>query len=239
MSISGVSSLNSYYTSSLSGAFSSTSTSEDEEQGKVGKPDKPPQGPPPGPPPGEGTQINSEDDTEKSWDSEDLTKFTQYASDEYGVDLDVEELMTEYDSDGDGVLSESDVQSLLDDNGIELPPPPPKPPTSNSVEEQTGMMAQMQSTTSISADTFNILDYLSEDEEDEDESVSAINLEARTMKIEDFLSEDEDEEEVDSVELKEQDLTKARQQERMFEAYKQQTDYTNYSSDLQSSLFFA
>ncbi len=244
MGISGVSSLSSYYSSSaVSGRFSTTTTASttEDEQGKVGKTDKPPQGQPPGPPPGEGTQIDSNSDN--SWDSDELSSYAKYASSEYGVELDTESLLTEYDSDEDGILGESEIQSLMDNNGLQLQAPPP-PPKTNSPDEQKGMMAQMSSTTSLSSSTLNILDYLSEDEEDEDEdeddsTVSATSLDAATLNIEDFLSEDEDEEEDElSVTNTDQDVLKARQQEKMFEAYKQQTDYANYS-DLESSLFFA
>ncbi len=237
MGISGVSSLNRYYSSStVSGSISSTtSKTTTDEQGKVGKTGRPPEGAPPGPPPGEGTQIDSNNDN--SWDSDELSSYAEYASSEYGVELDTESLLTEYDSDEDGVLGESEIQSLMDNNGLQLQAPPP-PPKTSSPEEQKGMMAQMSSTTSLSSSSLNILEYLSEDEEeDEDTTVSATSLEAATLNIEDFLTTEEEEEELTTINLN-QDYVKARQQEKMFDAYKQQTNYAD-SMDLESSLFFA
>lgn len=228
MNISSVSSLNYYNTStSLKGKVSSTTDETTEEEQKIGG-GRPPQGPPPPKPPEE-TNIDSNGDS--SWDSDELTSYTEYAKSEYGVELDAESLISDYDSDGDGVLGESEISSLMDDNALQLPPPPPR---NNTPEQQMGMMAQMQSTTSLNATTLNIADFLTE--EDEEDSVSSISLDA--INIEDYLFNEEDEE--DSVDSNEevnevniQDLIKQRLQQRAAEAY------SNESRVNEQSQYFA
>lgn len=216
MNISNTSSLSSYYSSLYSNgttSYASSTTSSDEEETKVSV------SKPQGPPPDATSQIDSNSDS--SWDSEELSAYAQFSTDELGVELDADALISEYDADKDGVLGESEIQSLMDNNGLKLPPPP----KSNSLAEQENMMAQMSATTSLSASTLTIADYLTEDEE----TVSATNLEANEFDISDYLTTEEDEEESNSEKLAE--ALKAS----LLARYEQ----SNYATESESSVFFA
>ncbi len=195
MNINSISNTSYYQTSSLSKGRFSADYEEEKEDQKIGGASKPPQGPPPPKPPEESS--STEDENSFSWDSEDLSKLAEYASSEYGIELDVDSLMTQYDADEDGTLASSEVKSLLEDTGIELPKPK-EPPKHNSVDEQMNMMAGMQST--ASATTLNIADFLVELEEDEDTtSLSGItstdSTATSTVSLADLLAEIEDDEE--------------------------------------------
>ncbi len=221
MNISSVSSLNYYSTSATSrGRVSSnTSTEETEQQGNASRP-APPSGPPPqGPPP---DQMNIDSNGDNSWDSDELSSYTQYSTDELGVELDAEALLSEYDSDEDGLLGESEIKSLMDNNALKLK----QPPKNNSPEQQAGMMAQMQSTTSLSANTISITDYLTETEDDED-STSSISLETTASKLNEYLfnNDDEDEEEEDSVSSLDPSTTEL--QRKLLQSYSSQMNYAN------------
>ncbi len=225
MNVSSVSSLNYYATTStLKGTVTSNTSTDDTTTQGTSRPPKPS-----GPPPDKKVEVDSNGDN--SWDSDELSAYADTAS-EYGVDLDVESLMSEYDSDEDGVLGESEIKSLMDNNGLQLPEPPPK---SSSPEQQAGMMAQMQSTTSLNASTISITDYLSEDDEDDD-TVDSLSLDSIESKLNEYLfSNDEDEEEEDSTTLS-TDETALNLKSKLMEAYSRQM---NYDSESEYPAFYA
>ncbi len=222
MNISSVSSLN-YYTNSstLRGTVSSTSTEDTTTQGNTTRPAKPSGPPPQGPPPDKKIELDTNGDN--SWDSDELSTYAETAS-EYGVELDVEALLSEYDSDEDGVLGESEIKSLMDNNALKLPEPPPK---NSSPEEQAMMMAQMQSTTNLNASTISITDYLSEDEDDED-TVDSLSLESITSKLNEYLFSNEEEEE-DSTTLSTEEATSINLKNKLYESYSRQMNYDDMS----------
>lgn len=143
----------------------STQVEENEEFAISEESEMPP--PPPPPPP---SDENSE---EYSWDSDDVESFVSYAQNEYGVELDAESILSTYDSDGDGSLSATDVESLLEETGVELPPPPP--PTQNSNDEKLGIMSQMQASSGLNSDTITISDYITESEDSTSATDSLLN----------------------------------------------------------------
>ncbi len=162
-----------YYQSSLYSTKTSTYSITDEtDDQKVGGAGMPPQGPPQMKPPEE---ASGSDESKKdfSWTSDDLAKYVSYANDEYGVELDEEELMTTFDSDGDGVLSSTEMDALFEETGI-APQKPPEPPIQNSIEDQMNFMAQMQSTSS----SINLADYLTD--EDDETKVDTTNTSTST-----------------------------------------------------------
>ncbi len=225
MNISSVSNLNYYKQSStLRGTVSSTNTDEETTtQGNTTRPAKPSGPPPQGPPPDKKVDLDTNGDN--SWDSEELSAYAETAS-EYGVELDVDALMSEYDSDEDGILGESEIKSLMDNNGLKLPEPPPK---NSSPEEQSMMMAQMQSSTNLNASTISITDYLTEDEEDED-TVNSLSLESITSKLNEYLfSNEEDEEEEESATLSTEEATSINLKNRLYESYSRQMNYDDMS----------
>ncbi len=225
MNISSVSSLNYYANSStLRGTVSSTSTEDDTTtQGNATRPAKPSGPPPQGPPPDKKIELDTNGDN--SWDSDELSSYAETAS-EYGVELDVDALMSEYDSDEDGVLGESEIKSLMDNNGLKLPEPPSK---NSSPEDQAMMMAQMQSTTNLNANTISITDYLTEDEEDDD-TVDSLSLEIVTSKLNEYLfSKEEDEEEEDSTTLSTEEATSISLKNKLLQSYSRQMDYSDMS----------
>ncbi len=221
MNISSVSSA-SYYTnlSALKGTVTSSTTTEDTTtQGNTTRPAKPSGPPPQGPPPDKKMEVDTNGDN--SWDSDELTSYADTAS-EYGVELDVEALLSEYDSDEDGILGESEIKSLMDNNALQLPEPPPR---NSSPEEQSAMMAQMQSTTSLNASTLSITDYLSEDEEDED-TVDSLSLDGIESKLNEYLfsKDEEEEEEEESITLNTEE-TSLNLKRQLTESYLKQMDY--------------
>lgn len=164
MSINSVSSLNYYSQSSILRSSASSTTEETSEEFQLQ------QGPPPGPPPND---VNIDIDEDSTWSTEELTNYAEYAQSEFGIDLNVEELMTTYDSDEDGSLTSTEIEALMKDNGLQLPPPPEQ----SDVDEQKDIMAQMQSATSVSATTLNIEEYLFETtDEKSSNSVIDVNL---------------------------------------------------------------
>ncbi len=223
MNISSVSSLNYYANSStLRGNVSSTSTEDITTQGNTTRPAKPSGPPPQGPPPDKKIELDTNGDN--SWDSDELSTYAETAS-EYGVELDVDALMSEYDSDEDGVLGESEIKSLMDNNGLKLPEPPPK---NSSPEEQSMMMAQMQSSTTLNASTISITDYLTE--EDDEDTVDSLSLESITSKLNEYLfSNEEDEEEEDSTTLSTEEASSVNLKNRLLETYSRQMNYDDMS----------
>ncbi len=220
MNISSVSSLN-YYTnaSTARGTVTSNTNTEEETttQGNTTRPAKPSGPPPQGPPPDKKVEVDSNGDN--SWDTDELTSYADTAS-EYGVELDVEALLSEYDSDDDGTLGESEIKSLMDNNALQLP----EPPKNSSPEEQSMMMAQMQSTTNLNANTISITDYLTE-EEDEEDTVSSLSLESAESKLNEYLFSD-DEEEEDSTTLSTEE-TSLNIKNKLLEAYSSQMNYAD------------
>lgn len=117
--------------------------------------------PPPPKPPEDGT--NPEDAV---YSAEDLTSYLDFVSEEYGIDIDATEFMEGKDS-----FTGSEIKSFLEENGLEFsaPPEPPKePPMMNSTDEQMDIMAMMQSSSTVKAQSINISDYLTQDDEDEE-----------------------------------------------------------------------
>ncbi len=222
MNISSVSNLNYYSNSStLRGTVSSTNTEEDTTtQGNTTRPAKPSGPPPQGPPPDKNIEMDTNGDN--SWDSDELSTYADTAS-EYGVEIDVEELLSTYDSDEDGVLGESEIKSLMDNNALKLPEPPPK---NSSPEEQSMMMAQMQSTTNLSANTISITDYLTEDEDDD--TVDSLSLDSIESKLNEYLfSKEDEEEEDDSTTLSTEEATSINLKNKLLESYSNQMNYND------------
>lgn len=186
MNITGASSnyYNYFNNQAVQGKVSTTSTTEDTSEQKIGK--KPPEGMPPQgmPPQGKPPELNLDQDGDEAWSVEELTSFADFSKTEFGTELDVEALMTEYDTDEDGTLTKSEIQSLMDNNGLKLPE---KPPKMNDVDEQMNIMAQMQASTAMNAqsltdNTSSILDYLTDDEDEETSSISSITDDSETLK---------------------------------------------------------
>lgn len=147
MNITGATSnyYNYFNNQALQGKVSTSTATTNTETEQIGK--KPPQGPPPNgmPPQGEPPELNLDQDGDEAWSVDELTSFAEFSKSEFGTELDVEALMTEYDADEDGTLTKSEIKSLMDNNGLKLPE---KPPKLNDVDEQMQMMQQMQASSS-------------------------------------------------------------------------------------------
>lgn len=189
MSISSISS-SSYYNTSLYSKKSEGKTEEElaellASQQSVERPE----GPPPPKPPEDG--INPEDAV---YSVEDLTNYLDFVAEEYGIEIDATEFI-----EGKETLTGSEIKTFLEENGLEFsaPPEPPKePPVMNSTDEQMSIMAQMQSTSSVTAQSFNISDYLTIDEDSESEDVETLisklkntsnSLSTNSLDLEDIL----------------------------------------------------
>ncbi len=234
MNISSVSSLSYYNTSSLKGKVTSQSTTDETtEEFKVGGKKKPPEGMPPGPPPSEAQNLDTNSDG--SWDSDELSAYASFSTNELGVELDAESILTEYDTDEDGSLNESEISSLMENNALKLPP---KPPKHNKPEEQAEMMAQMQATTSLSASTINIADYITEEEEEEDNTISSLtSTSTDTIDITDYIVATEEDEEDSATTSTTVETTSFSQKltQRLLENYSNNLAYEEESS----AVFFA
>lgn len=89
-----------------------------------------PQGPnggPPPPPPSEAgdAMINSAIDTDEDdlWSTEELSAFSDSINSTTGSSFDVEELMSKYDTNGDGSIDASERTAMKEDNALKLAPP--------------------------------------------------------------------------------------------------------------------
>lgn len=122
MMINGVSSYSPFTYASVSSTSSSDMTNG--QQGLEGPPGggKPhgPGGPKGGKPP-KGPDLDT--DKDGSWSKTEIEDFASYASEELGISLDVDEIMSKYDTDGDGTINSSERKELGKNNGLQLPPP--------------------------------------------------------------------------------------------------------------------
>lgn len=128
--------------------------SEDETQALMA--DNRPEGPPPGPPPGgrmggmqggappDLSQIvsNADEDEDGSIDETEAQQLAELISNANDEDMDVASLFEAYDADADGVLSEEEALTALEENRPEGSQPP---------REFQGMMAQTENFQSILA----------------------------------------------------------------------------------------
>ncbi len=190
MSINSISSSSYYNTTSLYSKKNATKTEEELAELLASQSVEKPEGPPPPKPPEDGT--NPEDAV---YSVEDLTSYLDFVSEEYGIEIDATEFMEGKDS-----FTGSEIKAFLEENGLEFsaPPEPPKePPMMNSTDEQMDIMSQMQATTSLNAQSFNLADYLFTDEDgeasdDTETLVSQIknasnNISSGSTKLEDIL----------------------------------------------------
>ncbi len=180
------SSMNSVYSSNmLSGRVTTSANSTETEEMQKSAKGAGGQGTPPPPKSGgKGPQVDSNGDN--TWDMDELSSYAEYSTNELGVELDAESLLTEYDEDEDGVLNSSEIKSLASNNGLQLQ----KASRNATPEMQSEIMTQMQSTATV-----NITDFLTVEEDEEEDTINSINLESTTLNIEDFLIEDEEESE--------------------------------------------
>ncbi|WP_432663112.1 hypothetical protein R9X47_21315 [Wukongibacter baidiensis] len=122
-----ISGLNSY--SSFTYMNYNTSTSENSDMAKGPKgPGGPRGGKPPGAPPKGGHQggpkgPNLDTDDDGYWSKTELEEYASYSSEELGISLDVDDIMSKYDTDSDGKISSDERDALGKDNAFQLPPP--------------------------------------------------------------------------------------------------------------------
>jgi Ca2+-binding EF-hand superfamily protein len=94
------------------------------------------QGPPPPPPPDMSQMVSDADEDEDGYlDESEVSTITEMISNATGNEIDTEEFMAEYDSDGDGVLSKEEALAALEANRPANPPPPP--PENESEEDES------------------------------------------------------------------------------------------------------
>lgn len=130
MTISGYSTSNYYNfsnyqsTGSYASTTSTSSTDQEAVQGAGGGPGGP-GGPPPPPKGGEGKMQGPDLDTDSDgvWSTEELEEFATYASENMGINIDTENILTSYDTDGDGSINSDERVALGEDNAFNLPGP--------------------------------------------------------------------------------------------------------------------
>ncbi len=129
MTISGVSS-NAYMNYSsyrTTGAYSSSQSATgntNQTQQINGRPDGPP--PPPRGGGGKGGGMKGPDldtDSDGLWSTEELEEFAATASSEFGVTIDTENILSTYDTDGDGSINSDERVALGENKAFNLPSP--------------------------------------------------------------------------------------------------------------------
>jgi Ca2+-binding EF-hand superfamily protein len=126
-------------------------------------------------------EMFQRDDTDGSGgiDQEELTALTDKLAERSGSTIDAESLMTEFDADEDGVLSEEEMKSAMGSVREEMGPPQGRgggqPPMGGPMAEggmPPGGASAMYSENSVDTESdvvSQLLESLSESEEDEDE----------------------------------------------------------------------
>lgn len=122
MTISGYSSNTQYSNYQTTGTYANKTTSTSQQskgtQNTQGKPD----GPPPPPKGGKGGP-DLDTDSDGLWSTEELDEFAAYASTEMGIEIDTENILSTYDTDGDMSISSEEQASMAKDNAFKLPSP--------------------------------------------------------------------------------------------------------------------
>jgi hypothetical protein len=65
-------------------------------------------------------------DNDGYWSVSELEDFATFSSEHFGTTLDVNSILSNYDTDGDNMISETEREALAQDNGLNLPPPRPR-----------------------------------------------------------------------------------------------------------------
>nr|WP_321465891.1 hypothetical protein [uncultured Desulfobulbus sp.] len=115
---------------------------------------------PQGPPPPGGGMGSFEEDFVKALDSaasgtldsDDVSKIVDFINEATGADLNTEDVITEYDEDGDGSLSTDDAVAAMEANRPEGGAPPPPPGGMGSFEEELVSSLDANGDGTISAD---------------------------------------------------------------------------------------
>lgn len=163
MNINSISSYSSFNYANLSNA-NSTQTTDDEskvdgaQKGKGGAGG--PRGPKGagGPPPGGGKPTKGPDlDSDGVWSKDEVEQYSVYSESELNVSLDVDDIFSTYDTDEDGTISASERENLGKNNALKLSKPE---------DIMKGMMAGKQ---------MSIPMVSSEEEDDESDTVEALN----------------------------------------------------------------
>jgi hypothetical protein len=72
---------------------------------------------------GGGTGPDLDSDSDDYWSASEIEDYADYSSDSLGISLDSDSIISKYDTDGDGQISESERESLAQDNAFQLPTP--------------------------------------------------------------------------------------------------------------------
>lgn len=127
MSISGISASNTYnytnYRSTSTYNTTATSTTQTDQTQNMRAGGPPPGGGkgPGGPPPSQGPDLDS--DSDGSWSLSELEDYADYSSESMGIELNTTDIMSTYDSDGDGSISSTEQEALAAANAFNLPSP--------------------------------------------------------------------------------------------------------------------
>jgi hypothetical protein len=165
-------------------------------------------GKPQGPPPSGGQQGPQVDTNEDGyWDSDELESMVSSLNEENGTSLSSSELMDEYDTDGDGLISSSESETFKDDNAFQL----------TKLEDAQGMMGGSMGMSMGSVSEESSDDSLSVD-------VSDDLMDTMLEILEEMQAEDEEAEETEESENNNTIMARAMQ------AYSMQSSYFDFSA---------
>lgn len=138
-----INSIGSYSPYTSYGYLNVSNNNNQNQEGKIKPPNGGPQGggrPPGGDRPPKGPNLDTDEDG--SWNISELEEYAAYSSDELGISIDAEDLMSTYDQDGDGMIGSEERNVLAQNNGLQLQRSPSKPPMSSGGMPPLGNVIQ-------------------------------------------------------------------------------------------------
>ncbi len=141
MTIQGISSIASTFRNSYFSSKNLSVQSDETQQSNVQEID----GPPPGPSPSAPPELNIDTDGDDLWSESEMSMF----SENMGLSIDTSEIISMYDTDGDGKISAEEEKAMAEDNAFNLSAP------SESLGSTEGTVSSEQTEVQHTSEIFN------------------------------------------------------------------------------------